>query len=358
MTDTTLENLSNVGSTVCSHNDWDPLEEVIVGSIGKSCVPKLDDSFWSFQGPEYDPSKHNPGPVPASLIEETEEDIDGFVSLLESLDVIVRRPESVDYTQTVSTPDWSTEGLHGLMPRDSILIVGNTVIETPMSCRARHFEGIAWRHILLSHFGSGMRWLSAPKPRLLDGTYIVPNRPSGPLLNNNEPIFDAANVLRIGRDLFFAVNISGNEKGARWLHDILGSDYKIHLVRVCPDHIDTTLVPLGPGRILVNSKRINEDNLPSQFKNWDIVYGPAEVPNLPYGLGDAWSSNWIGLNVFCIDQNHVVVEASQTELIRILEKQKDLNVIPLPYRHSKTFGGGWHCITQDIRRRGELQSYF
>jgi len=350
-------NPDNVASSINSFNDWDPLEEVIVGSIENSFVPSIDDSFWSFQGAEYDLTKHVPGNVPRQLIDETEEDIGGFVSLLEKFGVTVRRPAPIDFSRVVATPDWSTEGLHALMPRDSVLIVGQTVIEVPMACRARHFEGIAWRDILLSHLGSGMRWYSAPRPRLLKGSYIVPSAPGGPRLNNLEPVFDAANILRIGEDIFFSVNVSGNEMGARWLQDMLGSDYRVHLISVCPDHVDTTLVPIGPGRLLVNPKRINPDNLPKQFRSWEIIYGPAEPPKLPYGLGDAWSSDWIGLNIFNIDENNIVVESGQTELIRILEKQPNLNVIPLPYRHSKTFGGGWHCITLDLRRRGALQNY-
>ena len=32
--------------------------------------------------------------------------------------------------------------------------------------------------------------------------------------------------------------------------------------------------------------------------------------------------------------------------------------VPTPFMNYKLFGGGFHCATLDIRRRGELQSYF
>jgi len=32
--------------------------------------------------------------------------------------------------------------------------------------------------------------------------------------------------------------------------------------------------------------------------------------------------------------------------------------IPLKLRHSKMLGGGFHCVTLDMRRRGTLQRYF
>lgn len=35
------------------------------------------------------------------------------------------------------------------------------------------------------------------------------------MLGETEPVFDAANVLRAGRDLYYLVSGSGNELGAR-----------------------------------------------------------------------------------------------------------------------------------------------
>jgi glycine amidinotransferase len=32
--------------------------------------------------------------------------------------------------------------------------------------------------------------------------------------------------------------------------------------------------------------------------------------------------------------------------------------VPVPFMNYKMFGGGFHCATLDIRRRGKLQSYF
>jgi hypothetical protein len=42
---------------------------------------------------------------------------------------------------------------------------------------------------------------------------------------------------------------------------------------------------------------------------------------------------------------------------RETEKQ-GLDVIPLKLRHAKMLGGGFHCVTLDIRRTGTLQRYF
>jgi N-dimethylarginine dimethylaminohydrolase len=72
------------------------------------------------------------------------------------------------------------------------------------------------------------------------------------------------------------------------------------------------------------------------------------------GVPDDFS---IIMNLFNIIPNLVVVDQDQTGLIKLLEKQ-GLDVIPLKLRHSKMLGGGFHCITLDIRRTGTLQRYF
>jgi N-dimethylarginine dimethylaminohydrolase len=52
-----------------------------------------------------------------------------------------------------------------------------------------------------------------------------------------------------------------------------------------------------------------------------------------------------------------VVDQDQIALIKLLEKQ-GIDVIRLKLRHSKMLGGGFHCVTLDIRRSGSLQRYF
>jgi N-dimethylarginine dimethylaminohydrolase len=63
------------------------------------------------------------------------------------------------------------------------------------------------------------------------------------------------------------------------------------------------------------------------------------------------------MNLFSINPNLVVVDRDQTALIKLLEKH-GLDVIRLKLRHSKMLGGGYHCVTLDIRRKGTLERYF
>ena len=74
-------------------------------------------------------------------------------------------------------------------------------------------------------------------------------------------------------------------------------------------------------------------------------------------LGKSIGSDWINMNLFSIDPGLVVVDRDQVALIKLLEK-KGLDVVPLKLRHAKMLGGGFHCVTLDIRRAGKLERYF
>jgi len=74
-------------------------------------------------------------------------------------------------------------------------------------------------------------------------------------------------------------------------------------------------------------------------------------------LSKSIGSHWIDMNAFSINPDLVVVDRNQTALIKLLEKH-GFDVIPLQLRHSKMLGGGPHCVTLDVRRRGTLDRYF
>lgn len=219
-----------------------------------------------------------------------------------------------------------------------------------MVLRSRYFEPLAYRDILLEYFESGANWISAPKPRLTDDTYNV--RPeTGSILNDLEPIFDAANVIRIGRD------ISGNQSGLRWLRRVLGDDYRVHPVADVYEgtHLDTTITPVRPGLVVLNPLRMREDQVPSVFGTWDIIWCPEIVETGwagPYPRG----SLSMGMNFFMVSPDLAVVSDIQLPLIRELERH-GVTVTPVPMRHARTLSGGIHCVTVDIRRHGSLEDH-
>ena len=347
-------------SVVWSCNEWDQLEEVVVGNPLRARYPTPDLSTQLTEFPDRSLDEIPQGPFPQQIIEETEEDLSAFVAVLEKLGITVKRPDTWPHEARFSTIHWESEGYYNYCPRDILLVIGDQIIETPNVIRSRAQETFSYRTMMVDYLKSGARWYSAPKPMLLDSLFDVDlNKPTP---RNDEPAFDAANVLRLGRDLIYLVSGTGNELGGQWLQTILGEAFRVHFLKdvYYGSHIDSTFVALRPGLMLCNPGRLNDDTLPDILKQWEVIYSPPMETTGRYDadyLSRSIGSNWIDMNVLSINPNLVVVDQGQTGLIKLLEKQ-GLDVIPLKLRHSKMLGGGFHCITLDIRRRGTLQRYF
>lgn len=343
---------------VFSCNEWDPLEEVIVGTAMGAQVPRMDKSLHCINYAQLnDTSQVVSGPYPQWILDEAEEDLEQLAAVLRRLGVTVRRPAPTDFRALTKTRRWETDGYYNYCPRDLLLVVQNRIIETPMVLRARQFESEAYRSLFLEYLATGAAWIAAPKPFLGDEAYDRSNL-AGATLRNVEPAFDAANVLRCGRDLFFLVSNTGNELGAVWLQNVLGPEFKVHTMTnlYCFAHIDSTMTALRPGLILLNPDRVNEQNLPAPFRKWDRIFTPPPV-DIGHAPGYEHCSIWISMNLLSVSPDTVLVDSRQPELIKLLERHK-LTVIPITMRHARTLGGGPHCCTLDVRRRGRLESYF
>ena len=352
---------------VCSYNEWDPLEEAIVGRVEGASVPPWHVSVQASVPPHSgDRLKMFSGkPAPAALVDAAKKDLDGFIHILESEGVTVRRPDPIPQTSSYSTPDWTCESGYNLAnPRDGLLVIGDEILETPMAWRSRYFEFHAYRSLLHEYFRAGARWTAAPKPQLCDSLYNydyeVPKdgEPLRYAINESELTFDAADFTRCGRDIFAIRSNVTNQFGLQWLARHLGSDYTIHVIETRhrqPMHIDTTLVPLAPGKALVNPEFLDKDKLPAILKQWELREAPPPVTNSSQVID--LSSVWLSMNLLMLDPQRVVVEASQEPLIELL-RNWGFEPIPCPFSNYFMYGGAFHCATLDIRRRGTLESYF
>ncbi|MDN7933254.1 inosamine-phosphate amidinotransferase 1 [Burkholderia metallica] len=345
-------------SLVNVHNEWDPLEEMIVGIADGAQVPRPDAGLYALDYAEHHARADEipSGPYPDQVRAEAAEDLDAFAAFLRGQGVTVRRPETTDHTATFGTPDWHTDGEYNYCPRDVLLPIGNTIIEAPMALRSRYFESHAYRSHLLDYFASGAQWIAAPRPRLRDATYRA-NPADGQILANLEPVFDAANVIRMGRDLLYLVSRSGNRLGLEWLQRTLGDGYRVHAIEGLYDgtHIDTTITLVRPGLVVLNPERITRAQVPEIFRNWEVIWCPEMVDT-----GYCWSypraSIWQGMNFIMVNPSLAVVNDRQLPLIRALEKHR-VDVAPLSMRHARSLSGGFHCVSVDVRRRGSLEDY-
>jgi glycine amidinotransferase len=345
-------------SLVSVHNEWDPLEEMIVGIADNARVPLGDKGLFTIRYHKFhDKIEDIPtGPYHDRIIEEAREDLEGLTRTLESLGIVVRRPEVTDHSKVYASPDWQANGEYNFCPRDVLLAIGETIIEAPMILRSRFFETLAYKNLLLEYFKSGARWICAPRPRLLDETY-VDDLSSGARINNFEPLFDAANVLRAGRDILYLVSCTGNMLGYQWLRQVLADEYRVHPLQGVyhGDHIDTTITLLRPGLVLMNPERIQRDQVPEMFRKWEILWCP-EMVDTGFGGSYPRASIWGGMNLIMVNPGLAVVNDAQLPLIKALQRHK-IESIPLRFRHTRTLGGGFHCVTLDVRRRGTLEDY-
>ena len=364
---------------VCSWNEWDPLKHVIVGRADGTMVQAPEPATvrdW----PQYGFPKGSYGPLPKEMEEKANEELDNFARLLEGRGIKVDRPTPIDFSQTVQTPDWEQKSMFGVMPpRDLLLTVGNEILEATMSQRSRWFEYICYRPLLNRYFKEDpyFRFEAAPKPRLTDRTYKIGfwdevetkteeeqielytmNKQWA--LTEEEPLFDAADIGRFGKDLFVQRSTVTNASGMSWLRRHF-PNHRIHEVlfkEAHPMHIDATFVPLCPGIAISNRQRVplsEEMKLLFKKNDWQVIECAAPAHNEKAPL--SFCSVWLSMNILVLDPKTICVEASETAQMEQFDKL-GFNVVPVPFWEVSAFGGGLHCATADVYREGKLEDYF
>lgn len=336
-------------SLVSTTTEWGRLEEVIVGRLGKGVLPSDGTDIRAIEFGSVPLKAQIPsGPYPRSIISQTDDELDCLADTLEHLQIHVERPADRDGRVEFSSPDWKSSGNYDYCPRDGFLSYGSMILESPMVLRSRHFESDAYRALFGKYQDGGAIWLSAPKPRLLDDMYDT-DQVQGKRLRENEVAFDAANILKLGSKLLYLVSDSGNERGLTWLRRLV-APIPVFAGRnlYASTHVDSTLAPLREGLVLANPARINEGNLPSVFREWKVIYAPEPV-DIGFAGDYPRASVWIAMNILMLSPEAAIVDARQLPLMRLLESV-GVTPIPLTLTHARTLGGGFHCVTLDIRR--------
>jgi glycine amidinotransferase/scyllo-inosamine-4-phosphate amidinotransferase 1 len=164
-------------------------------------------------------------------------------------------------------------------------------------------------------------------------------------------VLDAANVLRLGPNkLLYLESPSGNTAAWRWLSENLPTNTSIEVCNFYSGvHIDSTIVPLREGLVMLNASRVPFTNVPRAFNGWQKIWvGEDQIVAQDF-YQYPYASKWIALNMLVVDPHTVIVDKNQTKLIKTLESYR-FTVIPHELRHSRTLGGGFHCVTLDLIR--------
>ena len=168
----------------------------------------------------------------------------------------------------------------------------------------------------------------------------------------DDPTFDAANVLKFNNHLLYLVSSTGNLAGARWLQECVGSDFEVVTWEdiYAFAHIDSTIHSLDERTIAINSERVSEENIPAFLRDhrkvWVNEMAHSDFHVFPF------ASVWIGFNMLSISPETIIVDSIQKQLTKQLQDNK-FKVLNVANRHSRTLGGGFHCMTCDLEREHE-----
>jgi glycine amidinotransferase/scyllo-inosamine-4-phosphate amidinotransferase 1 len=258
------------------------------------------------------------GPVPDFIVDQANRELDILSETLLRHGVTVYRPKPVDHV--------AAHGMYNYCPRDRILVYGDTMVDVNMMYPCRNQEIASYYRLM----AEAQQILTMP-------------RDSGMTL-------DAANICRLGDIWLFLESASGNKAAYEWLCE----KFPKITIELCNFysgvHIDSTITPLREGLVLLNASRVNESNCPQAFRDWERIYVTEDQIVAQDFYQYPYASKWIAMNMLAVDPETVIIDAAQTQLINLL-KTKGIDSIPLTLSHSRTLGGGFHCVTLDTQRR-------
>ena len=335
-----------------SYTSWQPLEEVIVG---RAYPPEYFDFIDNAQVRNQ----------LQQILYETEEDLTNLQRTIETYGARVHRPGLPDkhwfYQQQIKSQG---APLPPLTPRDWQISLGQKLF------RVLHI------------------------PELDD----ICAKYSDQVINPRSTVWDpdcilngasASCIVRVGRDVFFDNSDYLRPEQTRWIVDnVLGPEYRIHEA-ITDGHGDAVFAILKPG-VILSSKHDMHLHLVTDFPGWDVlkiwdssIWAAMEVGKFKYESNpgawyvqgqtptpeftefvDTYLNKWTGfvaetvfdVNCLVLDEENVIFSAYNKQVFDFCHRHR-INPIVCELRHSYFWDGGISCCTQDLIRRGGLETY-
>jgi len=305
---------------ISTNNEYGELKSVIVGRCEQHAWPTDDLAFDEMIEASTYPNTLPRETLPNVVTQQAQEDLQHMADVLESRNITVYRP-------TITKPNWCYSS------RDIMLSIGNRIIECPTMYTSRIDEADDhYADIKQEAIADGCDWIKAPAPQTED-----------------DPTFDAANVLKFNNHLLYLVSSTGNLAGARWLQECVGSDFEVVTWEdiYAFAHIDSTIHSLDERTIALNSERVSEENIPAFLRDhrkvWVNEMAHSDFHVFPF------ASVWIGFNMLSISPETILADPIQIKLKEQLAAF-GFEVLDIPMRQGRTLGGGQHCTTLDLHR--------
>jgi hypothetical protein len=335
-----------------SYTSWQPLEEVIVG---RAYTPDYFDFIDNAQVRNQ----------LQQILFETEEDLTNLQRTIETYGARVRRPNLIDKNLFQQT-QISGQGapLPPLTPRDWQISLGQKLLRViPVT----ELDDICneYRDQVIDPHGGEFN-----PDCILNGA-------------------SASCIVRVGRDVFFDNSDYLKTEQSRWIiENCLGPEYRIHEA-VTDGHGDAVFAILKPG-VILSSKHDMHLHLADDFPGWEVlkiwdssIWAAMEVGKFKYESNpgawyvqgqtpspaftefvDTYLKQWTGfvaetvfdVNCLVLDEENVIFSAYNRDVFDFCKKHK-INPIICELRHSYFWDGGISCCTQDLIRRGGLETY-
>ena len=338
---------------VNSFTSWQPLEEVIVG---RAYTPEYFDFIDN-------PQVRN---QLQQILAETDEDLNNLSRVIETYGAQVQRPDLPDINE-FQRQQITGRGvpLPPLTPRDWQITLGQTLLRILPMVELNDVCKLYGDAVVNPH-----RTMDWDPNCILNGA-------------------SASCIVRVGRDVFFDNSDFLRPDQSRWIVDnVLGAEYRIHEA-VTDGHGDAVFAILKPGVILSSKHDVNL-HFDQDFPGWEVckiwdssIHAAMEVgkfryeesPGAWYVQGqtptaefteyvNTYLTKWTGyvaetvfdVNCLVLDEENVIFSAYNKTVFDFCERHR-INPIVSELRHSYFWDGGISCCTQDIRRRGGLETY-
>ena len=334
-----------------SYTSWQPLEAVIVGRAYST------DYFDFLENVQVKQQLQQ-------ILHETQEDLDNLQRTIEQFGATVYRPELPNKDNFIQ---WQMHGkvpIPPLTPRDWQIALGQKLLRIIPVPELDKICAEFSTQIINPHQG---RW---DPDCILNGA-------------------SASCIVRVGRDIFFDNSDFLRPEQSRWIiENVLGPEYRIHEA-VTDGHGDAVFAILKPG-VILSSKHDENLNFERDFPGWEVlrvmdssidaameagkfryengpqswyVTGQTPTPEFTQYV-NTYLTEWTGfvaetvfdVNCLVLDEENVIFSAYNRDVFDFCKRHR-INPIISELRHSYFWDGGISCCTQDLRRRGGLETY-
>jgi hypothetical protein len=347
--------------TYSVHQHWDPLK---VMAVGISYPPEFYDYI----------TNEKVRKVFYRIAEETEEDYQKLINLLQSF--------GVDVVRTSATQ---------LIERGKFDIKNGNPINAPVTMQPRDQSIMIGETFYCNNYAT---YAPLRDKVMAAGNTVRPNKDYdiGYKYQNTDLYLNGAQISRLGKDLYVGSfepipNDKRVEVEKTWAK--LRSefpDYRLTFVDT-QGHSDGSFCPVVPGLIVSITTPINYENT---FPGWEVVYlqgeswvkiksflelkqknhgkwwVPGEELNDDFThYVETWMNKWVGyveesvfdVNMIVIDKKNVIVNGYNEKAFDAFSRH---GITPhvCNFRHRYFWDGGLHCITSDLHREGSMEDYF